>query len=129
MRSTRWQRRAAASPPYLEVSATLEHVDAIVRDGDGTSAVLYRYVDGDLTGPIEPRDDPRVTFTADQVAIDPDTIFDGMREELGDPAIVDLAIRMEGEVQMIDATVAGEQGGIILVLLGSNGEVLGLQAT
>jgi hypothetical protein len=123
---------AAASgtdPAYVEVSATLEHVDAIVRDGEGTSAVLYRYVDGALTGPIEPRDDPRATFTADQVAIDPDTIFDGMRDELGDPAIVDLAIRMEGEVLTIDATVAGEQGGIILVLLGPDGDVLGLQAT
>jgi hypothetical protein len=116
-------------PAYVEVSVTLEHVDAIVRDGDGTSAVLYRYADGELTGPIEPRDDQRPTFTGDQVAIDPDTIFDGVREELGDPAIVDLAIRMEGELQVIDATVAGEQGGIILVLLSPKGDVLGLQAT
>jgi hypothetical protein len=116
-------------PEYVEVSATLEHVDAIVRDGDATSAVLYRYLDGELSGPVEPRDDPRSTFGADRVTIDPDTIFDGVRAELGDPTIVDLAIRMEGEVQVIDATIAGEQGGVILVLLSPAGDVLGLQAT
>ena len=118
-----------AEPDYVEVSVTLERVDAIVRDGDGTSAVLYRYVDGELTGPVEPRDDPRSTFGAGQVTIDPETIFGGVRAELDDPTIVDLAIRMEGEVQVIDATVAGEQGGVILVLLSPDGHVLGLQAT
>lgn len=118
-----------AEPAYVEISATIEHVDAIVRDGDGTSAVLYRYVDGELTGPVEPRDDPRTTFGADQVTIDPETIFGGVRTELDDPTIVDLAIRMEGEVQVIDATIAGEQGGVILVLLSPTGDVLGLQAT
>jgi hypothetical protein len=117
-------------PAYLEISATLAHVDAIVRDAesDGESAVLYRYADGELTGPIEPRDDPRPTFTSDDVMIDPDTIFDGLRDELDDPAIVDLAIRVEGGGQVIDATVASEQGGILLVLLGDDGTVLGLQA-
>ena len=63
------------------------------------------------------------------MTIDPDTIFDGVRAELGDPTIVDLAIRMEGEAQVIDATVAGDQGGVILVLLAPDGDVLGLQAT
>jgi hypothetical protein len=113
---------------YVEVSATIEHVDAIVRDGDGANAVLYRY-DGDtLDGPGEPRDDARSTFTADQVTLDPDRIFDGIREELSDPAIIDVAVRKEGEALIIDATVAGDQGGVLLVLLGPEGQVLGLQA-
>ena len=116
-------------PAFIEVAATLEHVAAIVRDGDdGTAAVLYRYDDGALTGPIEPRDDPRATFSADQVANDPDAIFDDLREELDEPAIVDLAIRVEGGGLLIDATVASEQGGVILVLLSPDGDVLGLQA-
>jgi hypothetical protein len=114
-------------PAYLEVAATLEHVDAIVRDGDGDDAVLYRY-DGDLTGPIEPRADPRDTFAADQVDLDPDAIFEQVRAELDDPVIVDLAIQAAGDRVMYDATIAGEEGGVLLVLLGPGGQILGAQA-
>jgi hypothetical protein len=115
-------------PTYLEVSATLDRVDAIVRDGDAAGAVLYRYDGQSLDGPREPRDDERATFSADQVTLDPDRIFDGIREELSEPAIIDVAVRKEGEALVIDATVAGDQGGILLVLLGPEGQVLGLQA-
>lgn len=115
-------------PAYVEISATLEHVDAIVRDGDGDAAVLYRYDGTTLVGPDEPRDDARSTFAADEVTLDPDRIFDGIREELSDPAIIDLAVRKEGEALIIDATVAGDQGGVLLVLLGPEGQVVGLQA-
>ncbi len=114
-------------PAYVEVSATLEHVDVIVRDGNGTAALLYRY-DGELEGPIEPRDDPRETFTSDEVSFDPDTIFDALRDELDDPAIVDFALYVDGGGLVRDATVASDSGGVIIVLLGADGQVLGLQA-
>lgn len=115
-------------PAYLEVAATLEHVDVIVRDGDGADAVLYRYDGERLDGPVEPRADERPTFTDDEVTIDPDRIFDGIRAELTDPAIVDLAVRREGEALIVDATVVGDQGGLIFVLLAPDGQVLGIQA-
>jgi hypothetical protein len=117
-----------AEAALTEVSATLAHVDVIVRTSTGTDAALYRY-DGDgLDGPLEPRDDPRSTFTPSEVTLDPDRIFDGLRAELNDPAIIDVAIRKEGEALLIDATVAGEQGGVLLVLLGADGQVRGIQA-
>lgn len=114
-----------AAVEFVELSATLEDVRAIVRD-DGTSAVAYRY-DGELTGPVEPRDDARETFTAEQVDIDPEHVFDGVREELGSPAIVDVAIRVDGGALVVDATVASDAGGVLLVLLDGRGAVLGTQ--
>lgn len=115
-------------PAYIEVSATLDYVDAIVRDGEGGGAVLYRFDGEVLDGPIEPRDDTRATFAAAEVTLDTARIFDGIRAELSEPAIIDLAVRKEGQALIVDATVAGEQGGILLVLLGADGQVLGIQA-
>ena len=114
---------------YHEIAADIDSVDLVVANVDGASgeAALYRY-DGRLTGPIEPRVDTRDTFTADQVAIDPGTIFEPVREELDDPAIVDFAVHVDGGVLVHDVTIASDSGGVILVLLGRDGEILGIQA-
>jgi hypothetical protein len=121
---------AAASggeAPLLEIAATLESVDVIVQDGPG-HGVLYRFTDDELSGPDEPRDDPRPAFSSSDVALDPDRIFDGIRAELPDAAILDLAVRREGDAVVIDATVASDQGGVLLVLLSPDGTILGTQA-
>jgi hypothetical protein len=116
-----------AEPELLEVSATLEHVDVIVREGGGTG-VLYRYTDEGLTGPVEPREDLRGSFDPAEVTVDPERIFAGIRAELDGVAIIDLAIRSEGDTVLIDSTVASEEGGVLLVLLGPEGAILGTQA-
>lgn len=116
-----------AEPALLEIAATIEHVDVIVQDSAG-QGVLYRYTDAGLTGPIEPRDDERPTFSPAEVTLDPDRIFDGILAELDDVTILDLAVRMEGAALVIDASVASSQGGILLVLLGPEGAVLGTRA-
>lgn len=113
-------------PALLEVAATLESVDVIVREGDG-QGVGYRYDATGLTGPADPRQDLREPFGPDDVTIDPDRIFDGIRAGLDDPTIVDLAIRSDGGAVVIDATVASDAGGLLLVLLGPQGAVLGTQ--
>lgn len=120
---------AGGEPQLVEIAATLEGVDVIVEDDPGRG-VLYRYDGEQLAGPLEPRDDARPTFVAADVALDPDRIFDGIRTELPDAVIVDLAIRSEGEAAVvIDATVVSEQGGTLLVLLSPEGVILGSQAT
>jgi hypothetical protein len=113
----------------LEVAADLEVVDVIVRDGepDGADAVLYRY-DGDtLTGPIEPRPDERPTFSVAEVTVEPDAIFEQVEAELPGSAIIDLAVRAEGELVVNDATVASQNGGVLLVLLQPDGTIIGMQ--
>jgi hypothetical protein len=121
--------RGADDVELLEVAADLEVVDVIVRDGegDGAGAVLYRYDGESLTGPIEPRRDERPTFSVAEVTIEPDSIFEQVEAELPDSAIIDLAVRAEGNVVVNDATVASQNGGVLLVLLQPDGTIIGMQ--
>jgi hypothetical protein len=120
-----------AAPELLEVAATLEGVDIIVRTAasDDGDAALYRYdADDGLTGPIEPRIDERETFSPDQIDIQPDRLFDQISEELPDTAVLDFAIYVDGGVVVNDATLASENGGVMFVLLSGDGQIGGLQA-
>jgi hypothetical protein len=118
-----------ADVELLEVAANLERVDVIVRDGDtsGETAVLYRYDGEQLTGPLEPRIDEREAFSPSDVLIEPDTIFGELQEQLEDAAIIDLAVHRDGALVVNDATVASENGGVLLVLLQPDGTVVGMQ--
>jgi hypothetical protein len=111
---------------FFEISATLDQVDAIVRDGE--QGVLYRYDGNRLSGPVEPRPDTRQTFTSDAIDIEPDKLFDRVTDELADAAVVDFAIHVDGGVVVNDATLATDRGGVMLVLLGGDGTIGGLQA-
>ena len=118
-------------PELLEVAATLDGVDVIVRTPttDGGNAVLYRYgADERLTGPVEPRVDDRQTFDPDQIDIQPDRLFSQVSEELPDTAVIDFAIHVDGGVVVYDATLASENGGVLFVLLGGDGQIGGIQA-
>ncbi len=121
--------RGADDVDLLEVAADLEVVDVIVRDGDPDSAdaVLYRYDGDSLTGPIEPRSDERATFSVAAVTIEPDAIFEQVEAELPGSAIIDLAVRAEGNLVVNDATVASQNGGVLLVLLQPDGTIIGMQ--
>ena len=125
--------RGADDVELLEIAADLEVVDVIVRDGEGdgegggADAVLYRYDGETLTGPIEPRLDERPTFSVAEVTIEPDSIFEQVEAELPDSAIIDLAVRAEGNVVVNDATVASQNGGVLLVLLQPDGTIIGMQ--
>ena len=117
-----------ADVELLEVAANLERVDVIVRDGSGSEAVLYRYTeDGSIEGPIEPRVDDRASFAADEVDVDADRIFAKIEDQLPDSAILDLAIHDDGGIVVNDATVASENGGVLLVLLQADGDIVGMQ--
>ena len=104
-------------------------VGLIVAVDDATAAEQGCYsAEGVLTAPqpVGPADGQ--TFTADQIDLDPDAIFDRLREELDDPAIIDLAIQggPNGTV-VYDASVASESGGVLLVLLAPTGRILAVQ--
>ena len=117
-----------ADVELLEVAANLERVDVIVREGSGSDAVLYRYTgDGPIEGPIEPRVDDRATFGADEIDIDAERIFDRIEDELPESALLDLAIHDDGGIVVNDATVASENGGVLLVLLQADGDIVGMQ--
>lgn len=95
----------------------------------GTFATPYRWEDGAIARAGETRAADGAQFPASAVAFDPDRIFERIRAELDSPDIVDLVIQGGPEgTTVIDATVVNDKGGTLLVLLGDDGAILGVQA-
>jgi hypothetical protein len=114
---------------YFEVSADRQRVSLIVARDDGAAEQVFYCGEAGRTPAEELGDADGATFVADAVRFDPDVIFTGIDEELDDPEIVDLAIVGAGEDGVLyDATVRSTEGGVLLVLLGPDGEVRAVQA-
>lgn len=111
---------------YFEVSADLAQVTVFVESDGG--ATPYEYTDRRLVPGERVAGATGATFTASAVTFADDRIFDRIRAELNDPAIIDFAVQggPDGTV-VYDATVAGTSGGVLLVLLADDGEILGVQ--
>lgn len=115
---------------YFEVSATLTQVSVIIAIDDATAAEQAYFVDGTLIDPVPVGEASGATFTAGAIDFDSERIFDELRDELDDPAIIDFAVTgAAGGNVIYDATIASESGGVMLVLLGGDGTVQGVQAS
>ena len=124
------EQHYGAPQRFFEISANIEAVGVIVAVDDGTAAEQGGYAaDGGFTIPEPVGPASGSTFTPEAITFDPDRIFDQLRDELDDPAIIDFAIQGTPNGSVVyDATVASEAGGVLLVLLGPSGEILGVQA-
>lgn len=127
-----------ADPDLFEVAVDLTGVTLVLAEtevssdtGDvtGTFATPYRWQDGEIerAGDTVPADG--ATFRASAIAVEPDRVLERIRDELDDPDIVDLVIQGGPDgTTVIDATVVNDRGGTLLVLLGDDGAILGVQA-
>ena len=114
---------------YFEVSADRQRVDLIVAADDGTAEQLFYCGEAGRTSPESLGEAEGSTFAGDAVDFDPETIFDQLGDELDDPDIVDFAVVGAGDDDVVyDATVHSESGGVLLVLLAADGDVLAVQA-
>lgn len=118
-----------APQEYFEVSAGLDSVEFIVAvDGARSAEQGSLSSNGTFVAPIPVGEASGATFTADAIAFEADRIFEQVRAELGDPVIIDLAIQGGPDGAVIyDATIASDGGGVLLVLLGPDGTILGVQ--
>lgn len=115
---------------YFEVSADRQRVALFVARDEG-AVELVLYCGGRGRTEPEPIDGAPegATFPGDAIDIDPGSIFDQLDEELDDPEIVDFAtVGAGGDDVVHDATVQSDGGGVLLVLLAADGEVLAVQA-
>lgn len=129
---------ALDDPDLFEVAIDLDgvtlvlaetEIDADTGDVTGSFATAYRWQDGVINRAGTPAPADGALFRASTIAVDPDRIFERIRDELDDPDIVDLVIHGGPDgTTVIDATVVNERGGTLLVLLGSDGAILGVQA-
>lgn len=118
-----------APQEFFEVSANLEAVGFVVAVDDATMAEQGSYgADGEFVAPEPVGEASGATFTADRIEFDEDTIFDRLLDELDNPVIVDFAIQGgPNGVAIYDATIASDSGGVLLVLLGADGTIQGVQ--
>jgi len=118
-----------APQEYFEISAGLDSVGFVVAVDDATAAEQGSYsVDGVFTAPEPVGAASGETFAVDEIDLDPDRIFDQVRAELDDPAIIDLAIQGgPNDTVVYDASIASTGGGVLLVLLGPDGTIRGVQ--
>ncbi len=118
-----------APQEYFEISAGLDSVGVVVAVDGGTAAEQGSYsADGELMAPEPVGMASGETFAADEIDLDPDRIFDQIRAEFDDPAIIDLAIQGgPNDTVVYDASIESTGGGVLLVLLGPDGTIRGVQ--
>lgn len=114
---------------YFEISARLDSIGFVVAVDDATAAEQGSWTpEGGLEGPEPAGEASGATFSADLIDLDAGSIFDRIQDELEDPAIIDLAIQGgPNDTVIYDASIASENGGALLVLLGPDGEIQAVQ--
>jgi hypothetical protein len=115
-----------AGQEYFEVTATPQLVNLFVAIENGTAAVPYVYLDGELQPPApELSGASGFTFTADAVDFDESTILDAVSAELPDSTIDAFSIEGGdgGVVRYVISTLSPE-GGRLDVTVASDGAVL-----
>jgi hypothetical protein len=113
---------------YFEVNATPQLVNLFVATDGAAAATAYVYLAGELQPPAPPRDvTSGVTFRADALDFDPEVIFEGVVDELDDPAVTQfVVVGAPGGAVQYSAFVISSEGGVLDVLLGPDGSVLGV---
>lgn len=107
----------------FQVASTPDAVELVAQDG--TDAVGYTYADGALSAgePLGPASG--FTFVPEAVAFDPERVLDGITDELDDPLITRFEVLGGPDGVLYSASVLSEAGGVLLVDLGPEGDVLG----
>ena len=114
---------------YFEINATPQFVNVIVATDGGSMATAFLYLDGDLQPPAPPEAAGGETFRAGDLDFDPDAILAGIADELDEPTIAQfVVVGGPGSAVQYSAFVTSAEGGVLDVLLGSDGAVLGVEA-
>ncbi len=115
---------------YFEVNATPQLVNLFVATDGAAAATAYVYLGGELQPPAPPRDvTSGATFRADALDFDPEVIFEGVVDELDDPAVTQfVVVGGPGGAVQYSAFVVSSEGGVLDVLLGPDGAVLGVES-
>jgi len=119
----------AVDPAGITLVVAESEIDADSGAVVARFATPYRWEAGSIAPAGETSPAEGATFRASAIVIDPDRVFERIRAELDDPEITDLVIQGGPDgATVIDATVVNDRGGTLLVLLGGDGAILGVQA-
>ncbi len=111
---------------YFEVTANRQLTNVFVAVDGATAAIPYVYLDGELQepGPLLEGASGH-TFFADDIAFEPDVVFDSIRTELPEAELDAFSIE-GGEIGSVRyvVSVRSGQGGSLDVTVAANGTVL-----
>jgi hypothetical protein len=116
------------SPMFYEVSVDQQRVSMVVA-ADGVAEQSFYCGDGGFAPPEALGDAEGATFAPGALEIDPEVVYDGVRDELDDPEIVELvAVGNADGTARFALSVRSAAGGVLFVEIGPEGEVLSVQA-
>lgn len=115
-----------AGQQYFEVTASEQVTNIFVAIDDGTAAIPYVYLDGELQPPAPTLTGASgFTFAAAAVDFDVDTILGGVGEEIPDSTIETLSVEGgEGGIVRYVVSTMSAQGGMLDVTVDAAGAIL-----
>ena len=115
-----------AGQQYFEVTASEQVTNIFVAIDDGTAAIPYVYLDGELQPPAPTLTGASgFTFAADAVDFDVDKILGGVGKEIPDSTIETLSVEGgEGGIVRYVVSTMSAQGGMLDVTVDAAGAIL-----
>lgn len=111
---------------YFEITSTASgFVNVFVAVDDGTTAVPYLFLDGELQPPAPAQEGATGnTFTAADIEIDPDSVFDRLADELPETTVESLSVYGDGVGAVYVVAGRSEAGGLLDIVVGADGAVV-----
>lgn len=111
---------------FFEVTSTAAgFVNVFVATDDGTAAVPYLYLDGELQPPAPAQQGASGnTFVVDDIAFDPDTVLDRLGEELPNTTVESFSVYGDGFGAVYVIAGRSEAGGLLDIVVTSDGAIV-----
>lgn len=118
------EAQVGAGQEFFEVTANDQFTNVFLAVDDGTAAVAYAFVDGELQPPAPKQTGAEGnTFVRDDVDFDPEAITAGVRTELPDSVVDAISVYGDGVGATYVVAVTSPSGGFLDVVVGPDGQV------
>lgn len=109
---------------FFEVTANSQFTNVFVAVDDGTAAIAYAYVDGELQ-PAAPKQTGAEgqTFGRDDVTFDPELIVSGVMADLPESDVDAISVYGDGIGATYVLAATSEVGGFLDIVVGPQGQV------